>query len=260
MSVPARSVTPMSTSPPPVLRDLLDRYADVREQPVRLRPSTWQNALIRVPESLEVTVLLTSRRFTSAVPGSKTHDRTVGREGVERACAAMNVDDTKEVLRTFVLAMAWASGLTGGRYQANTARAVVDAPRAFRVLSDAAKALRHAGSLRDGALEEVHRWWSLPGVGQSYASKWWALAGHRRGREWQPLVLDDRVYATLNHTLRIGGTTRLAGSRRRADRYRAYVETVHRWAVELQLTGLDVDARRIEFVLSHHNGGAPPAG
>lgn len=71
----------MSTSPPPVLRDLLDRYADVREQPVRLRPSTWQNALIRVPESLEVTRLLTSRRFTSAVPGSKTHDRTVGARG-----------------------------------------------------------------------------------------------------------------------------------------------------------------------------------
>ncbi|RIQ31205.1 8-oxoguanine DNA glycosylase OGG fold protein [Jiangella rhizosphaerae] len=248
----------MSTSPPPVLRDLLDRYADVREQPVRLRPSTWQNALIRVPESLGVTALLTSRSFTIAVPGSKTHDRMVGRDGVRAACAAMNVDDTKEVLRTFVLAMAWASGLTGGRYQANTAKAILDPARAFRVLSDAAKALRHAGSMRDGALEEVHRWWSLPGVGQSYASKWWALAGRTEGRDWQPLVLDDRVYATLNDTLRIGGTARLAGSRRRADRYRAYVETVHRWAVELQLAGHDVDAERIEFVLFHHNGGAPP--
>lgn len=249
----------MSTSPPPVLRDLLDRYADVREPPARLRPSTWQNALIRVPESLEATALLTGRRFTTAVPGSKTHDRTVGRDGVRAACAAMNVHDTKEVLQTFVLVMAWASGLTGGRYQASTARAVLDPARAFRVLSDAARALRHAGSLHDGALEEVHRWWSLPGVGQSYASKWWALAGHADGRDWQPLVLDDRVYATLNDTLKIGGTARLAGSRRRADRYRAYVEAVHRWAVELQLAGLQVDAGRIEFVLFHHNGGAPPS-
>ncbi|WP_111254274.1 8-oxoguanine DNA glycosylase OGG fold protein [Jiangella anatolica] len=247
----------MSTSPPPVLRDLLDRYADVREPPARLRPSTWQNALIRVPESLAAGVLLTGRRFTSAVPGSKTHDRTVSRDGVRRACAAMNVDDTREVLRTFVLTMAWASGLTGGRYQANTAKAILDPARAFRVLSDSAKALRHAGSLHDGALEEVHRWWSLPGVGQSYASRWWALAGHAPGRDWQPLTLDERVYATLNDTLRIGGTARLAGSRRRADRYRAYVETVHRWAVELQVAGVDVDAARIEFVLFHHNGGAP---
>lgn len=250
----------MSTSPPPVLRDLLDRYADVREQPARLRPSTWQNALIRVPESLEATTLLTGRRFTSAVPGSKTHDRTVSREDVGRACAAMNVDDTREVVQTFVLAMAWASGLTGGRYQANTAAAILDPARAFRVLSDAAKALRHAASLRDGTLEQVHRWWSLPGVGQSYASRWWALAGHTPGRDWQPLALDRRVYATLDDTLKIGGTTRLAGSRRRADRYRAYVEIIHRWAVDLQLAGLDVDAGRIEFVLFHHNGGAPPAG
>lgn len=257
MSVLPRSVISMSSSPPPVLRDLLDRYADVREQPARLRPSTWQNALIRVPESLEVTTLLTGRRFTRAVPGSKTHDRTVSRDGVRAACAAMNVDDTREILQTFVLAMAWASGLTGGRYQANTATAVIDPARAFRVLSDAAKALRHAGSMHDGALEQVHRWWSLPGVGQSYASKWWALAGRVEGRDWQPLILDDRVYATLNDTLKIGGTARLAGSRRRADRYRAYVETVHRWAVELQLAGLDVDAERIAFVLFHHNGGAP---
>ncbi|WP_116947734.1 8-oxoguanine DNA glycosylase OGG fold protein [Jiangella endophytica] len=249
----------MSTSPPPVLRDLLDRYADVREQPAPLRPSTWQNALIRVPDGLEATTLLSSRRFTSAVPGSKTHDRMVSRDGVRRACAAMNVDDTNEVVQTFVLAMAWSSGLTGGRYQANTATAILDPARAFRVLSDAAKALRHAASMHDGALEDVHRWWSLPGIGQSYASKWWAFAGHARGRDWQPLVLDTRVYATLNDTLRIGGTARLAGSRRRADRYRAYVETIHRWAVDLQVSGLDVDAGRIEFVLSHHNGGAPPA-
>ncbi|MBB5787042.1 hypothetical protein [Jiangella mangrovi] len=245
--------------PPPVLRDLLDRYAGVEQKPVRIRPSTWQNALIRVPESLEVTSLLTHRRFTRAVPGSKTHDRTIGRDGVRAACAALNVDDTKEVLRTFVLVMAWGSGLVGGRNQANTAKAVLDPGRAFRVLSDSAKVLRHAAGFHDGALEEVHRWWSLPGVGQSFASKWWAFAGHTAGREWQPLILDSRVYATLNDTLRIGGTTRLAGSRRRADRYRAYVETVHRWALEFQMSGLDIDAERIEFVLFHHNGGAPPS-
>lgn len=244
-------------SPPAVLRDLLDRYAGVEEKPVRLRPSTWQNALIRIPESLEATSLLLDRHFTRAVPGSKTHDRTVSRDRVRAATAAMNVDDTKEVLRTFVLAMAWASGLTGGRYQANTAKAILEPARAFRVLSDSAKALRHAASFHDGALEQVHRWWSLPGVGQSYASKWWALAGRTEGREWQPLILDDRVYATLNDTLRIGGTAKLAGSRRRADRYRAYVETVHRWAIEYQMAGLDVTAERIEFVLFHHNGGAP---
>jgi len=103
-----------------------------------------------------------------------------------------------------------------------------------------------------------HDVWSLRGVGQSPASRWWACAGYVAGRTWQPLILDDRVYATLNRTLMIGGTTRLASSRRRADRYRAYVEAIHRWAVELRLEGRDADAERIAFVLGRHDGGASP--
>ncbi|WP_026877882.1 hypothetical protein [Jiangella gansuensis] len=240
---------------------LVDKYANVQPRPVRFRPATWQQALVGARASLRVTALLRDGAFTTPIPGSKAGDRTVTRAAALRACTTMDLGDEKEVLQAFVLTMAWGSeGGVGNPSLRATARALRNAERTYRGLSESARRLRAAATLQDGALEQNHRSWSLRPVGQSFASRWWNLAGHVPARSWQPLILDERVYASLNRTLMIGGTTRLASSRRRADRYRAYVETLHRWSVELGLGGRTVDAERIAFVLGLHNGAAVPTG
>jgi hypothetical protein len=52
-------------------------------------------------------------------------------------------------------------------------------------------------------LETAHAAWKVRGVGRSFFTKWFAFAGRVDGRVWQPLILDDRVSATLNRTLDI---------------------------------------------------------
>ncbi|TDD70272.1 hypothetical protein E1262_10540 [Jiangella aurantiaca] len=248
------------TGLPAGLSALVDKYRDVQPRPVRFRPPNWTAVLYRVQPQLDVTALLRSRVYTAPLAGSKAKDRTVTFASVRAACEAMDVGNEREVLQAFVLTMAWASAGAVNATLRSTARALGDPDRAHRILGDSVRRLRSGQSLNDGALEANYRAWSLRGVGQSPASRWWAAAGYVAGRGWQPLVLDDRVYATLNRTLQIGGTARLASSRSRAARYRAYVDAVHRWAVELRLEGRDVDAERIVFVLEQHDGGATPSG
>ncbi|SDU35184.1 8-oxoguanine DNA glycosylase OGG fold protein [Jiangella alkaliphila] len=247
------------TGLPAALPALIDKYRDAQPRPVRYRPPNWTAVLYHVQPQLDVTALLRNRTYTTPLDGSKAKDRTVTFAGVLAACRAMDIGNQREVLQTFVLTMAWASAGAVNPTLRATARALEDPDRAHRVLSDSVRRLRSAETLHDGALEENHRAWSLRGVGQSPASRWWAAAGRVDGRSWQPLVLDDRVYATLNRTLLIGGTARLASSRHRAARYRAYVDTVHRWAVELRLEGRDADAERVVFVLERHDGGSTPS-
>lgn len=247
-----------SAALPAALPALIDKYRDVRPKPVRFRPATWKGVLFHARTDLDVTTLLYSRQYTRPLATSKAKDRTVTLADVRAACGAMDIADDREVLQAFVLTMAWASDGTVNATLRATATALRDPTRAHRILGAAAHRLRAAQSMQEGAIEDTHRAWSLRGVGQSLASHWWSCAGHVAGRTWQPLILDDKVYATLNRTLMIGGTTRLASSRRRADRYRAYVEAVHRWAVELRLEGRDADAERIVFVLARHAGGVVP--
>ncbi len=246
------------TSLPAALPALVDKYRHVQPTPVRFRPPNWTAVLYRVPPELEVTALLRSRAHTTPLAGSKAKDRTVTLDAVRVACHSMDLGNQREVLQAFVLTMAWASAGAGNATLRATARALHDPDRAHRILAGSVRRLRSAETLHDGALEANHRAWSLRGVGQSPASRWWAAAGDVAGRAWQPLVLDERVYASLNRTLQIGGTARLASSRSRAARYRAYVDAVHRWAVELRLEGRDADAERVVFVLGQHDGGAKP--
>ncbi|WP_116947735.1 8-oxoguanine DNA glycosylase OGG fold protein [Jiangella endophytica] len=247
------------TSLPAALPALIDKYRDAQPRPVRFRPPNWTAVLYHVHPQLDVTALLRSRAYTTPLDGSKARDRTVTFAAVRAACHAMDIGNEREVLQAFVLTMAWASAGAANPTLRATARALGDPDRAHRILSDSVRRLRSAETLHDGVLEANHRAWSLRGVGQSLASRWWTGAGDVTGRAWQPLVLDDRIYATLNRTLLIGGTARLASSRSRADRYRAYVDAVHRWALELRHEGRDADAERIAFVLERHDGGATPS-
>lgn len=93
----------------------------------------------------------------------------------------------------------------------------------------------------------------LPGVGQAFFTKWFSFAGHTPTRIWQPLILDSRVYATLNDTLKIT-TTAMVGSRNRAARYVAYVDHLHQWADFPTAEQQANSAERLEWIFFAHNG------
>jgi hypothetical protein len=94
----------------------------------------------------------------------------------------------------------------------------------------------------------------LPGVRRSFFTKWFAFAGQVAGRDWQPLILDDRVLRTLNHTFGLS-TRALAGPRYRGRRYAAYVQHMHRWSRALQDEGVHCSTERLEWIFFAHNGG-----
>lgn len=71
------------------------------------------------------------------------------------------------------------------------------------------------------------------------------------------MILDNRLLATLNHTMGVT-TVQMACSRRVADRYGAYVHKLHTWAESLNAEGRQVSADRLEWVLFRHNGAAQP--
>ena len=72
----------------------------------------------------------------------------------------------------------------------------------------------------DRSLARVHATFALPGVQQAFFTKWLQASRDTSGsRAWQPLILDSRVYATLNETLPVT-TTSIAGSHNRAARSR----------------------------------------
>jgi hypothetical protein len=242
------------TSLPHGLHALVASYENRTQLPVRFRPSSWDNVL--AASQTGITSLLRDDRYTEAYDGrspSLPGDRTTTRAAVVAACSAMNLDDTSQVLRAFVLTMAWGSGTTGSRGLRNTAAALTDVQRAHAMLSDSARILRRSTAISGGDLRKAHAGFVLPGVRQAFFTKWFTFAGDVRGRPWQPLILDSRVYTTLNCTLDVG-TVSLAGSRIRAARYQAYVDTIYKWAHALAAEGLAVDGQRLEWILFAHNG------
>jgi len=236
---------------PAGLPTLVKEYQGAPQHDVQFRLPSWKKALADV--SSNPTALLTDEKYTR--PAERSTDRLIGRAQLLSACHAMDLANESDVANTFVLVMAWGSGLTGSRGLRNTARALADIPEAHRVLAEAAGRIRDAASLADGSLEQAHRDFRLAGVGQAFFTKWFTFAGHVPGRAWQPLILDSRVYATLNRTLGVD-TTSMAGSRLRKARYRAYVETMHSWSEDLSRSGLDATPERLEWVLFENNGKA----
>jgi hypothetical protein len=108
-------------------------------------------------------------------------------------------------------------------------------------------------SATDHSIEKAHTDFSLPGIRQAFFTKWFAFAGYLPGRTWQPLILDNRVYRTLNRTLHVS-TIDMAKSRRRAARYMSYVDHLHNWAQLITSEGCAVDAERLEWIFFAHNG------
>jgi hypothetical protein len=249
----------MPIPPPRGLCSLVASYEGKHQAPVRFRPSSWERSLADAGPGL--TRLLLDDRYTQAYvsqPSSRAADRTVTRAAIRSACKDIDWDNADQVLPCFVLVMAWGSGTTGSRGLRNTARAVRNSESAHAALAKSALLLRQSSSISDRRLEKAHATFALPGIRQPFFTKWFSFAGQVAGRRWQPLILDSRVYATLNETLDVTTISMAGGTRRRAVRYAAYVDTLHSWARFLSDKGCDADAERLEWILFQHRGGPLP--
>lgn len=247
-------VTPRHTPLPGKLATSAAAYDGQTQRPVEFRAATWRRTLASVPSGLGA--LLDDDRYTAPVTdgrGARAGERTVTRDAVLEACAGLDLEDADRLLQAWVLAVVWGSGKTNGRAHRYLPESLRDPARAAHVLRSTATALRSLEVLEPTAIETAYRSFGLPGVGPSFFTKWFAFAGHVTGRGWQPLILDERVVASLNRTLgvRLADMTDRRGP---APRYAAYVQAIHWWADDLTGRGSATTADRLEWVLFEHDG------
>ncbi|GHH03949.1 hypothetical protein [Streptomyces rubradiris] len=214
------------------LRKLVARYGDCEQQPVRFRPGTWRPRL----EQHGATHVLDAGVECA---GGTSGDRLISRGDLARL--RDRVDDDPESLRDlFVAVMIWGSGTTNGRGPRYTEAALSD-PNRTAVLRTTREAVR-AGDLK-GAYAKF----ALKGVGRSFFTKWFAAVDDREAPCERALILDDRVFRSLNA---LGWTSwKAAGTRHWPTRYATYVSTMHDWAAS---TGVTADW--LEWLLFHLNG------
>jgi hypothetical protein len=215
------------------------------EQVTRFRPSSWERALAFVPEAC---VLLRDAVLTDEVEGSEL-DRTVRRSVLEAHLTTLDPGDRAAVLASFTLVVAWGAGTTNTRSLRYTPQALVDPHRASLQLAGAVE------RLRADDLVGAYDGFRLPGIGQSFATRWFALAGRAEGRDWQPLILDARVRAALG-LLGLPLYVVSGGRRSRAGGYEAYVEMLHEWAAHLEAEIPGCRAETLEWLLGEHGRAA----
>jgi hypothetical protein len=226
---------------PDVLRYRAGRAEETPEQRVRYRPESWERALAFIPEAC---TLLRDPFVTEEAEGY-CGDRTVSRRTLQAHLTALDMTDPGAVLASFTLVVAWGAGTTNTRSLRYTPVALFDSLRAAEQLTRAAELLR-----RDDVVG-AYDGFRLPGIGQSFATRWFALAGRRRGREWQPLVLDLRIRYALD-ALEVPVSVLAGGRRSRAGGYDAYVRTLHHWAAEVRTENPFCRAETLEWLLSRH--------
>ncbi|MEV3998807.1 hypothetical protein AB0K62_24530 [Streptomyces halstedii] len=214
------------------LRRLVEAHAGRGQEGVRFRPETWRPWL----EPHGAAHVLDAGWERATGPGA---DRLIDRDGLT-AVRARAGDDRDGLRDLFVAVMIWGSGTTNGRGPRHTAAALSD-PRLPAVL----RATRD--SVREGDLGLAYSQFTVRGVGRSFFTKWFAAVDDRASECDRALILDDRVFRSLNA---LGWSSReAAGTRRRPTRYATYVSTMHGWARELGTT-----ADRLEWILFAVNG------
>jgi hypothetical protein len=211
------------------------------EQVTRFRPASWERPLAFVPEAC---TLLRDAVLTGELEGSD-EDRTVSRSVLEAHLTTLDLRVTEEVLSAFTLVVAWGSGTTNTRSLRYTPLALADPLRAAHSLSEAVE------RLRSGDLLGAYRRFRLPGIGQSNATRWFALAGRRPDHDWQPLILDARVRAGLE-VIGVSLYAVAGGRRSRADGYAAYVRLLHTWADDVRAENPSCRAETMEWLLSQY--------
>ncbi|XMN08419.1 hypothetical protein ACK8N7_21470 [Streptomyces griseobrunneus] len=214
------------------LRRLVDAHARRSQGPVRFRPDTWRPWLEPFAAGH---VLETGTACTTGRQG----DREISRDDV--TALRSPVEDDPDGLRDlFVAVMIWGSGTTNGRGPRHTSAALSDAR-----LKDVLRTTR--ASVRSGDLKSAYARFTLNGVGRSFFTKWFAAVDDRAPDADRALILDVRVFRSLNA---LGWTSReAAGVGHWPTRYAVYVSTMHGWARELGVT-----AEWLEWLLFDLNG------
>lgn len=165
-------------------------------------------------------------------------------------CESIDLADDEAVLAAFVLVMAWGSGTSNSRSLRNTRNALQDTEAAATALRDSAIALRAIQHVDDPAIADAHQGFYLPGVREAFFTKWFAFAGFVHERDWQPLILDSRVRATLHTSLDVW-LNRMTDSHNDPARYIAYINAMHHWAAKLPQP---LNSTRLEWIMFRHNG------
>ncbi|MFF4168882.1 hypothetical protein [Streptomyces sp. NPDC001744] len=214
------------------LRTLVERHGERAQEPVRFRPGTWRPWLEphRAAHVLDIGVPST---------GGVRGDRLVGRDDL--AALRDRVGDDPDGLRDlFVAVMIWGSGTTNGRGPRYTGAALAD-PRLPAVLRSTREAVRA------GDLGGAYRKFVLRGVGRSFFTKWFRTVDDRDAPCERALILDDRVFRSLNA---LGWSSwEAAGTRHWPTRYTTYVHHMHDWA-----SSMGVTADWLEWFLFSLNG------
>jgi hypothetical protein len=227
---------------PAELRDrVLSRTERPPEQVTRFRPTSWERALAFAPEAC---VLLRDAALTDAVEGSDRH-RTVRRSALAAHLTTVDPADRGVVLASFTLVVAWGAGTTNTRSLRYTPLALVDPHRAAEQLAGAMQ------RLRADDLTGAYDGFRLPGIGQSFATRWFALAGRVEGRRWQPLILDAPIRAALE-LMGLPLYVVSGGRRSRAGGYDSYVQMLHEWAAHLREESPECTAETLEWLLGQY--------
>lgn len=214
------------------LRRLIDANARRSQAAVRFRPNTWRPWLEPFGAGH---ILDIGKESTSGRRG----DRELGRDDVTALRSHVG-DDPTDLRDLFVAVMIWGSGTTNGRGPRYTSAALSDT-RLADVLRDT------RASVRSGNLEAAYTRFALNGVGRSFFTKWFAAVDDRGRDADRALILDVRVFRSLNA---LGWSSReAAGVSHWPTRYAVYVSTMHAWARELGVT-----AEWLEWLLFDRNG------
>lgn len=236
---------------PARLPALIELYAGKSPPSVRFRLPSWETALAGIPG--QPARLLSDPIITSDLNNERSRklgDRVVTRDAVISACTSLDMADDGAVVAAFVLVMAWGSGTSNSRSLRNTRTALQDVGAAATALRESAATLRSVQRVDDPAITDAHRRFALGGIGEAFYTKWFAFAGFLPEREWQPLILDSRVRATLHKTLDVW-LNRLTDVQNDRQRYVAYLVAMHRWAAQLPQP---MTAAQLEWIFFAHNG------
>jgi len=229
---------------PSELDRLIDSYEGREQGAQSYNPNVWVAALADVVDEDFVRGALQLADVTTELRPDRF---AVDRGRLAKVVAGADLDDDYELLSAWLLVQAWGNGVSSRFGRLNTAKALGHREQLLTNLRTTATLLREA---RDPVeIERAYRaWQGRIGISESFFTKWFAFAGVRPGREWQPLILDARVRRTLSRPPLDASLTALAGTTSLWVVYRTYVEMVHEWG------GSPEAAQRLEWILFERNG------
>lgn len=223
-----------------VALDRLRPYAGVisggatRHAAVELVPDTWRSWTAGTPAASAVETILEDHANGS-----------IDRAALARL--AKSAHDPESRLQLLVATLVWGRGKSNGRMRPHMMKTLTH-DRRDEVLS------RTQELALDGSLSSAYTAWDLPGLGPAFFTKWLWSSTLTRPAAKRGLILDSRVWATLNGPLTWSSIVATSGNRRRAARYAAFVDSARRWAAELSTSDRAVTPEDIEWALFAANG------